>query len=55
MIPPKHPQYQLIHCPGACAAAFCTAAPCAFRYANTDGGTLEPTTKNSMVKVHLSW
>src|SRR5215831_10308148 len=39
--PAKQIQYQVCHWPGASAAAFCTSAPCAFRYANTPGGTLD--------------
>src|SRR5690348_15843204 len=38
--PPKQIQYQFCHWPGDSAAAVCTAAPCAFMYVNTPGGTL---------------
>ena len=31
MMPPKQIQYQVFHCPAVLAAAFCTAAACAFR------------------------
>ena len=41
IIPPKHTHHQSRHCPAIPAAAFVTAAPWAFRYANADGGTLD--------------
>ena len=41
IIPPKQIQYHVFHCPAVCDAAFVTAPPCAFRKANTCGGTLD--------------
>src|SRR5262245_21952061 len=40
-MPPKQIQYHVFHWSAVLAAASCTAAPCAFRYAKTPGGTLD--------------